>query len=267
MSNQWLEHLIATNGCLEVRGLLKRSTGARRTESSWFNDATAAAEYCSWLQSEGLNVYSTINQPKAGVIGECRDLDIEAITGLFIDVDSKGSTQGEVRQQLERIIEYLAGFRFPADPIRAYSGDGFQAQYPLATALPADRMKPLMRDWYTVLAERFTGFDSKVFNPGRICRVYGYENVNHAKPLPTWVKWPDTLELLHRDALVALNDDVQAALNERREARQAEIEASRERFRASNQANPSRQWKDARTYDIVSWAKAEGLYIRHQRDH
>jgi len=190
----WLETLIASDQVVELRALRVGQTNS--TWSGYFDvdHLDDMAEDAVKLTQNAEGVYFTLNPLKEDVLARrsnrtdvagrgdtASDNDVLRRRWLLVDADPKrsgniSSTDGEKATALEvikRVRSQLDQRGLP-EPILADSGNGYHLLYRID--LPAEDGE-LVKRVLTALAQRFdtdeVKIDQKVFNPGRIVKLYG----------------------------------------------------------------------------------------------
>lgn len=167
--------------------------------SGYFTSADKCVEELRRMDQHGnlnlANVFYTINLLKPDCYGRiqkdqiCKastttsDSDVQAYEWLLIDLDPKrpsdtSSTDDQLQKAVERsrmVFRYLKGRGFP-EPVMAYSGNGVHLQYSVAL-INNDENKKLIESVLKALSLLFSDddveIDTSVFNPARICKLYG----------------------------------------------------------------------------------------------
>ncbi len=167
----------------------------------YFNNATDFAKAAAVLEkARAPGIYFVMNPVKPELLARAvnrlkaadmkssatSDNDIKCVRWFLIDLDRRGTsgisaTDEEVtaaRVMREKIISYLSEghFNILEKPIRAFSGNGVHILFRLPN-LPLDAGDTILKPWLHFLDRKFTNtkvkVDLKVFNPARICKLYG----------------------------------------------------------------------------------------------
>lgn len=211
----------------------------KRTLSGYF---TSIGKLVSELQRhEALgnlhlaNVFYTINRLKDDCYGRIQkdeimlaktttsDNDVEAYEWLLVDLDPErpsdtSSTDEQLMKAVDRgrkVFKYLKGKGFP-DPIMAYSGNGVHLQYAIAL-LNTNENKALVENVLKALDLLFSDdevkIDTSVFNPARICKLYGTraqkgaDTETHPHRMSRIEYVPEEIAQIEKAQLVALVED------------------------------------------------------------
>lgn len=202
------------------------STVSKDTYSGYFTDADTLISELEKLNCADANVFFTLNFVKSGYysriqhdrfIKYCKnttsDKDIEAYQYLLIDLDpirpaGISSSKTELmftKEKAKEVYEYLKeqGFK---EPVKALSGNGVHLLYriyltnnPENTALVKSVLEHLARSFNDVNVN----IDTTVYNPSRICKLYG----------TLAVKGADTPDRPHRFASIT-NPENKPVLND-----------------------------------------------------
>lgn len=136
MRRQYVDQLFEDNGVVELRLV------GTPTLSGLYDDSDALLRDARQVWSHG-HVYTSLNAPCPMVVSNrlgrnhgLKDSDIGWVTRLPFDFDpirpaGVGSTEEEIDaayETREALIGYLGSFGWP-EPIRAFSGNGFHAQF------------------------------------------------------------------------------------------------------------------------------------------
>jgi len=195
--HQWLESLTG-DAVVELRALEAVTSNYRRphTIAGYFD-----AEHREQMAEEALRlsycargVYFTLNPLKRDALARCcnrtqeaaqgslsRDTDIACRRLLLIDFDPArlegiSSSEEEKKAALEKALEvrdHLRGRNW-SDPFIADSGNGIHLLYRID--LPAadnDLVKRILQGMASRFDDAAVHIDQKVFNAGRICKLYG----------------------------------------------------------------------------------------------
>ena len=138
----------------------------------WLDKQTlaAAADWAERKNTAGSNIYYTVNLPRIGMAKKPRKDDIEAIRGVYADVDAK---DGRTMEQAFAAIQPL-----PAPSLLIMSGGGFQSIWLF------DRPEAVTPD--AVACAEAMG--------ARIAEVTGgdpVKNIDRILRVPDTVNWPD----------------------------------------------------------------------------
>tara|TARA_Y100001963_G_C6787009_1_gene453389 strand:+ start:1316 stop:3775 length:2460 start_codon:yes stop_codon:yes gene_type:complete len=189
-------HIVAPGQLVEIRALQVPTNVGPRTFSGFFDDLdkfSAAAAKLSNMGASG--VYFTLNPLKASVTSQARNLVTIATRGvlskdvdvvhpkwLLIDIDperpSKESAtddeKAEAGQVAFAVLSFLGQQGWP-EPLLADSGNGYHLLYRLQKHAKVN--STAVRRCLTALAFMFdtetAKIDQKVYNPSRICKIYG----------------------------------------------------------------------------------------------
>ena len=124
------------------------------------------------------------NRMKPG-IAATSDKDVVALRWLFIDTDpvrpsgiSSSDSELQAAYELrEQVMSWLVTEFDFKDPIKAMSGNGYHALYPLPDLPVSNENSAFIKRILEELARTFNNnrvtIDTSVFNPGRICKLYG----------------------------------------------------------------------------------------------
>jgi hypothetical protein len=178
---------------VELRALKVRNVPGAGVVSGYFDNAHAFVDAAVSLDGHAHGVYATLNPVQLALLERAPnrlessparttgDAEVLERTRLLIDVDPTrpsgvSSTDEELQAAIalrDEIVGHLTSQGFPA-PALAMSGNGAHAVY--AIDLPVDD-GGLVADVLRSLAFRFDSdtlkVDQKVFNPARICKLYG----------------------------------------------------------------------------------------------
>jgi len=194
---------------IRILGVDGRKT---RTDSGYFKTPDAAADavqnHARQWTSKG--VYFTLNPVYTSLLARAKnriqdfaatttsDSDILLRRWLYLDFDpvrpaeisSTDEEQAAAIQRANDVFDLMMQQGWP-EPIMAHSGNGAHLHFPISLTHDSDTTK-LVKSVTTEIARRFSDnmvtVDESVFNPARICRLYG-----------TWAcKGDDTDERPHR---------------------------------------------------------------------
>lgn len=165
--------------------------------SGYFTDSNMIIQKLKQLQvTENCNVYFTLNQiAPACYSREQRDTfirnaknstgdrDITAYNLLMIDFDPErpagtSATDAELEiahQRAAKVYKYLRGKQW-AEPIIALSGNGYHLLYKLNmpnTEQAKALIKKVLETFNYLFGDNELKIDTSVFNPARICKLYG----------------------------------------------------------------------------------------------
>lgn len=238
--------------------------------SGYFTDADVLIDKLNHLApTESGNVYITLNaineacysrQQHNKFVKNCKnttsDNDIVGYTWLMIDLDPKrpsgtSSSEAELNKAhdvAERVFKYLTG-RGWEKPIVAMSGNGYHLLYKIHAANNPERSR-LIENALKALDmlfgdEKTVDVDTMVFNPSRICKLYGTEAVKGA----------DTKDRPHRMAkIVYAPDEIKTNDIELLEELADELPEEPERPQSYNNYNPKR-------FDLEEWFKEHNVEI------
>ena len=262
--SRWIKYLLWDCGQIEIR----HQSQERYFKAGIFADEDLILELFDQYPTG--NLYSTINkfktrkttnrisqQPKGSMIGNG---DVIEIRRLFFDFDPVRDNGPSTNSQLEDATARARDFRrdmkgrgWPS-PAICMSGNGAHLMY--RCCLRADATKYLKR-LYRVLADEYSDplvtFDTKVFNAGRITRLYG--SVNR--------KGTPTENLPHRTSEIEVpsfyecvsKNDVWAFIQEKG----ADQEKPKTQGNVSRIIRPTGAG-DYNTLDVVGWMRSCGIY-------
>jgi len=170
--------------------------GKKPIVAGWFTDHGTAAKTISKLDqlAEPEGIYVSLNQCNPALIarannrlktnvGRTQDIDIEHLENLLIDVDPKrpagiSATEGEKNgavSAIKSIWHDLKNRGWP-DPLRGDSGNGEHLIYKIDLPNTEENVQ-LIKDVLVALDQKHSTdaveIDTKVFNPARLCKVYG----------------------------------------------------------------------------------------------
>jgi putative DNA primase/helicase len=191
----WLRLLVGDGQAVELRALNVASPGgARLTWSGFFApDALGLmAEQALELTADAEGVYVTVNPLDPSLLARrynrvevardtSADADVVRRRWLLVDADpvrksgisATNEEKGRAWQTARSVYGWLRGRGWP-EPVLADSGNGYHLLYRIE--LPADD-GGLVKSVLEALAARFdtaaVKIDTKVFNPGRIVKLYG----------------------------------------------------------------------------------------------
>ena len=179
------------------------------------------------------------------------DKDIDTYQWMLIDMDpvrSTGisSTKEELTKAYDmarRIIEYLRQRQWPA-PIMALSGNGMHLLYRVAlknTDENARMIERCLKALDLIFSDQYVEIDKKVFNPGRISKLYG----------TTAQKGSNTADRPHRMAkIITKPDTMQQVSKEQLEKLASEY----------IEAQPI-QKRQKSAFDIEGWIEEHGIRV------
>lgn len=207
--------LCAINPSAKKSGLWKGFVGGKKgIVAGWFNDVAKMSEIISKLDALGCEgIYTTINPCVDSLLSRANnrlqanidrttDKEILRLATLLVDVDPKrpagiSSTNEEHDFSIEHAKSIMASLtsRGWPEPLLADSGNGAHLQYKIDlpnTPESVELLKSVLNhlsEQHKVHRDGITlEIDTKVFNPSRICKVYG-----------TWArKGDDTEDRPHR---------------------------------------------------------------------
>lgn len=182
--------IIHGNELFELRYMI-----GKKVYSGYFKGADKLVQELAWLPEDGGNVYITINDINDTCYNrEQRDTlkvskittsddNIDGYKHLLIDLDpirpsGTGSTNAQLaaaHTKAAEIYKYLKRENFP-DPIIALSGNGWHLLYKIALDKTPDRtelIKNCLRALDMLFSDSVISVDTSVFNPARICKLYG----------------------------------------------------------------------------------------------
>ena len=202
------------------------STVSKDTYSGYFTDADTLISELEKLNCADANVFFTLNFVKSGCysriqhdrfIKYCKnttsDKDIEAYQYLLIDLDpirpaGISSSKTELmfaKEKAKEVYEYLKeqGFK---EPVKALSGNGVHLLYRIYlnnTPENTDLVKSVLESLARSFNDVNVNIDTTVYNPSRICKLYG----------TLAVKGADTPDRPHRFASIT-NPENKPVLND-----------------------------------------------------
>ncbi len=186
-----LQSLFEPGQHFEIRTVAPRDSGLRAL-SGVFDDYEAAAVFALLAEQEGQAVYFGLNPRSTQAANELscgkasRDKDVAERRWLLVDCDPEKQAEGacpstdEEKKAAKAVLRAVLGWLcrdrgWPA-PLLGDSGNGWHALF--RVNLPADN--GLCERVLAALAARFdtdkAKVDQKVFDPPRICRLYGTLN-------------------------------------------------------------------------------------------
>ncbi|MDP6718421.1 MAG: hypothetical protein QGF59_07225, partial [Pirellulaceae bacterium] len=223
--------LMADGDVVEVRAL-KASFNGRypATISGYFNDQAELVKSVGTL-STASGIYLTVNPVNPALLSRAcnrlreakqdpttSDHDIARRRWLFIDCDatrpagiSASIAEKKDSGAMARVIrDYLVALGWP-DPVLADSGNGWHLLFRIDE--PADD-DGLVKRFLEALSQRFsddlTKVDTTVFNPARICKLYGTlagkgdDTPERPHRLSRICTVPDSIEVVTTEQLTAL---------------------------------------------------------------
>lgn len=172
-----------------------RVVGSRDTFSGYFTDPEICAEQIQRFAANDANVYFTLNRldpslrnrQQRDALMKIRtttsDNDVISFKYLLIDLDPVrpagiGSTQEQLDQahaMAQKIYKSLKAMGFE-DPIAAMSGNGWHLLYRISlerTEQNKEMLKDCLRALDMMFSDDAVKVDTTVFNPARICKLYG----------------------------------------------------------------------------------------------
>ena len=188
------QHLLSRPGnVVELRAFGIQRRSYKVTSSGYFDNARELLVAAASLDGQAEGIYFTLNPLTPALLARAKnrmverpksttgDAEIVARQFLLVDVDPSrpsgvSATEEEktaARSTATDVGEYLTSLGFP-DPIKADSGNGFHALYPIDLPPNDDG---LIQKVLEALAFRFdtdrAAIDRSVHNPARLCRLYG----------------------------------------------------------------------------------------------
>ena len=190
---QWWDVFKHGNALTEIRII-----DGTRTYSGYFKDVeTLIKSVEPYDRMQNAQIYFTLNQIKDACYGRSQhdkiiqvkrepttsDVDIDGRTHVLIDIDPKRpagvSSSNEELELAHRkavdVYRYLVSQGFN-DPIICKSGNGYHIVIPCMIGMN-DETNDAIKKFLQVLSMIFTDdkvdIDEKVFNPARICKLYG----------------------------------------------------------------------------------------------
>lgn len=172
-----------------------RIVGSRDTYSGYFKDPEICAEQIQRLGENNANVYFTLNLLDPSLYNRQQqdkliksrtttsDNDVMCFNFLLIDLDpvrpagigSNYEQLGQAHVMAQRIYKSLKAMGF-TDPIAAMSGNGWHLLYRIKL-VNNEQNKEMLKDCLRALDMMFSDdavkVDTTVFNPARICKLYG----------------------------------------------------------------------------------------------
>lgn len=167
----------------------------KKVYSGYFKGADKLIQELAWLPEDGGNVYITLNdiddtcynreqrdKLKVSKITTSDD-NIDGYKYLLIDLDpirpsGTGSTDAQLsaaHTKAAEIYKYLKQEQFP-EPLIALSGNGWHLLYKISIANTPDNRKMIencLKALDMMFSDDVVGVDTGVFNPARICKLYG----------------------------------------------------------------------------------------------
>ncbi len=188
--------------------------GRKSIVAGWFQDHYQAADLVFKVDQVGAEgIYITLNPCNPALLARAnhrliagvartQDSEILSLQHLLIDVDPKrpkgiSATDAEHEAALQlalRIKEDLSGKGWP-EPLIADSGNGGHLVYKVDLLNTEESVDPLKKCLQAMAAKYSTphlDIDVKVFNPSRLCKLYG----------TTARKGDNTNERPHRRAMI-----------------------------------------------------------------
>lgn len=195
----WLRGLMSEGQVTELRAVdVPQRYGGPRTVSGYFDydhlDRMAEAALELSEEAKAPAVYFTMNPLKPAVLhrrynrmdtagkgATTTDDDVDRLRWLLVDADpsrvsgvsSSDEEKADAWELVRHVHAYLSAHGWP-DPVWADSGNGYHLLYRID--LPTEK-KTLTQRILHHLAEAFDSdtvtVDTSVFNPARICKLYG----------------------------------------------------------------------------------------------
>lgn len=268
---KWLQHLIDQNLLIEVRSI---HLGGSGTSFILTADPEEAWDWAENNSGAGRLVTTNLNQRDPSEDGITTNSKIEVINHLVFDFDPKrprgtNATDSEVEAAAKAAEHCLESMRSMGwcEPAVAFTGSGYHLLYRTHFMKPEDpEGYGLMRSLYQHMATHFStpqvGFDRTVRNPGRMVRLYGLPNLKcpSSPDRPqrrTWIEMPASFEITDVDIISSTVAQLMPS---------NVIPFPKQKVtRTGSQSR--RGLKDIRTFDIVAWAQACGLYKHHIEEH
>ena len=263
--------MVDTEKIKEALGILKadgqlfevRILKGKQIISGYFKNADVMVKALDTVDLRNANIFYTLNCINEDCYSreqrDCfranvtttNDKDIDTYQWMLIDMDpvrSTGisSTKEELTKAYDmarRIIEYLRQRQWPA-PIMALSGNGMHLLYRIAlknTDENARMIERCLKALDLIFSDQYVEIDKKVFNPGRISKLYG----------TTAQKGSNTADRPHRMAkIITKPDTVQQVSKEQLEKLAAEY----------IEAQPI-QKRQKSAFDIEGWIEEHGIRV------
>ena len=169
---------------------------AKGTVSGYFDDHSPfvkAVRATNKAQHDG--IYFTLQRIDPRLIGRAfnklkasnlttSDNNVRHYRWILVDIDpvrpsgisSSDSELAEAQKTAAAVISWLSEKNFP-EPIQAMSGNGIHLLYGLNDTPVTEAVTRFIKSFLLLLAARFNSdtvsIDTSVFNPARICRLYG----------------------------------------------------------------------------------------------
>jgi len=170
--------------------------GKRAIVAGWYGNPEAAAEMA--VQIEAISIYITLNPCQRAVLARAnhrlvanvnrtKDLEIEKISNLLIDIDpirpegiSSTDQEHEAALEMAQVIRADLTKKGWPEPLVGDSGNGGHLIYPLDLANTPENVE-LVKAILLALAKHFQEqlvaagleLDQAVFNPSRLTKLYG----------------------------------------------------------------------------------------------
>ena len=192
----YMASILLPGQLVELRALNVPTNMGPRTFSGFFNDHAKMAHAAANLSDLGSSgVYFTLNPLKTTVSSNPRnrvtpatrgsltkDIDVERSKWLLVDIDPErpakgGATDDEkalAGQVAFAVLSFLSKQGWP-EPILGDSGNGYHLLYPLkeSSKVSSGAIQGVLRALAFMFDTPGAKIDQKVFNPSRICKIYG----------------------------------------------------------------------------------------------
>lgn len=192
----FMSPILAPEQLVELRALGVPTNMGPRTFSGFFTDHEAFAQAAANLSDIGASgVYFTLNPLKPTVSSAPRnrvtvatrgsttkDVDVRRSKWLLLDIDperpAKGSSTDDEKavagQVAFALLSFLGKQGWP-EPILGDSGNGYHLLYPLEDSkkVTPSVIQRVLQALAFMFDTEGAKIDQKVFNPSRICKIYG----------------------------------------------------------------------------------------------
>lgn len=265
--------------------------GKKGVVAGWFDDPIKATESAAAMDAQGFEgIYITLNPTnqallsraanrlKAGV-ARTQDGEIIKLRRLLIDIDPKRpagvpSSNGEHEAACNHAVwmrRVLSSKGWP-QPLFGDSGNGAHLIYDLPDLENNEKNISLLKETLAALNELYSvavggqqgyihlDIDAKVFNPARICKLYG----THAR------KGDDTKERPHRQArIIEIPKDRRTVTVEGLKA--IITEAQKDDQQSSRRKESGKRAHDRQTpnegFDLTRYLQHYGVIVKTLKDH